>query len=160
LNAHNLTAKLPPAGHLEEPMEPTIKSGKHLAENADLSGSKFVDVNLANVEFDDGNLSGASFNNINLSGAKFHDINFSDVTFEAAQIGGTRFRHIGPPPDKAGKQARQRPVSFEDMQLCDSTFRNVDLSNVQIVQCNIQGMTIDGMPVTDLLEAYRKQQSR
>jgi len=28
-------------------MEPTIKSGKHLAEHADLSGSRFRDVNLA-----------------------------------------------------------------------------------------------------------------
>jgi len=138
-------------------MEPTIKSGKHLADNADLSGSRFVNVNLSGVEFDNGNLSGASFNNINLSGAKFHDINFSDVTFQAAQIGGTRFRHIGPPPDKSGQQARQRAVSFEDMQLCDSTFRNVDLSNVEIVQCNIQGMTIDGVRITDMLDAYRKQ---
>jgi RNA polymerase sigma-70 factor (ECF subfamily) len=138
-------------------MEPTIQSGKHLADNADLSGSRFVNVNLSKVEFDDGNLSGASFNNINLSGAKFHDINFSDVTFEAAQIGGTRFRHIGPPPDSQGRQARQRPVSFEEMQLCDSTFRSVDLSNVQIINCNLEGMTIDGIKVTDMLDAYRKQ---
>jgi uncharacterized protein YjbI with pentapeptide repeats len=137
-------------------MESTIKSGKHLADNADLSGSRFVNVNLSKVEYDNGNLSGASFNNINLSGAKFHDINFSDVTFEAAQIGGTKFRHIGPPPDKQGRQARQRPVSFEQMQLCDSTFRNVDLSNVQIMNCNLDGMTIDGIEVTEMLEAYRK----
>ena len=30
-------------------MEPTIKCGKHLAEHADISGSRFHDVNLGEV---------------------------------------------------------------------------------------------------------------
>ena len=38
--------------------------------------------------------------------------------------------------------------------LCDSTFRKVDLSNVNIIDCNLDGMTIDGILVTDLLKAY------
>jgi uncharacterized protein YjbI with pentapeptide repeats len=41
--------------------------------------------------------------------------------------------------------------------LCDSTFRKVDMSNVKIIGCNIQGMTIDGVLVADLLEAHRKK---
>ncbi len=39
--------------------------------------------------------------------------------------------------------------------LCDSTFRKVDMSNVKIIDCNIQGMTIDGMLVTDLLKEHK-----
>jgi hypothetical protein len=42
------------------------------------------------------------------------------------------------------------------MTLNDSTFRKVDLSNVQINDCELSGMTINGILVTDLLEAWRK----
>ena len=131
-------------------MEPTIKCGKHLAEHADLSGSQFHDVNMAGTQFD----------NVNLSKARLHNINLSDISITAAQIGGATFRHIGPPPDKEGKQERQRPVAFEEMMLCDSTFRKVDLSNVRIEDCDLKGMTIDGIPVTDLIAAYRQREKR
>jgi uncharacterized protein YjbI with pentapeptide repeats len=128
----------------------TIKCGKHIAEHTDISGSEFHDVNLA----------GADFNNVNMSKAKFHDINFSDVTFTAAQIGGTLFKHIGPPPCKKGGQERQRPVTFEEAMLCDSTFRKVDMSNVKVIDCNIEGMTIDGIRVTDMIGAYKELKAR
>jgi uncharacterized protein YjbI with pentapeptide repeats len=103
------------------------------------------------------NLSEADFNDVNLSKARFHNINMSDICVTAAQIGGALFKHIGPPPDKQGRQDRQRPVTFEEMMLCDSTFHKVDLSNVRIIDCNLAGMTIDGILVTDLLEAYRSR---
>jgi hypothetical protein len=128
-------------------MEPTIKGGKHLAENADISGSRFHEVNLSGADFDD----------VNLSQARFHNINLSDIQVTAVQIGGATFKHIGPPPDKDGHQARQRPVMFEEAMLGDSTFLKVDLSNVRIIDCNIQGMTIDGILVTDLLKGFRKR---
>ena len=96
-------------------MESTIKCGKQLAEHANISGSRFHDVNL----------SGADFNNVNLSKARFHDIDLSDIEVSAVQIGGATFKHVGPPPDKDGKQARQRPVTFEEAMLCDTTFRKV-----------------------------------
>ena len=112
--------------------------------------------NIEASEFDDVCMSESKFTNINLSKSRFHDINFSDVQFTAAQIGGTVFKHIGPPPGKDGTQERQRPVTFEEAMLCDSVFRKVDLTNVQIVDCKIQGMKIDGVLVTDLLDAYRK----
>jgi uncharacterized protein YjbI with pentapeptide repeats len=128
-------------------MEPTIKCGRHLAEHADISGSQFRDVNLGGAEFD----------NVDLSKATFHNINLSDISLTAAQIGGARLKHIGPPPDKHGKQDRQRPVTFEEMMLCDSTFRKVDMSNVKIIECNTSGMTIDGIPVADMMTAYERR---
>jgi uncharacterized protein YjbI with pentapeptide repeats len=126
-------------------MEPTIICGKQLAEHADISSSEFHDVNLSGADFDD----------VNLSRARFHNINLSDIQVSGVQIGGATFKHVGPPPDKDGKQARQRPVTFEEAMLCDSTFRKVDMSNVKIIDCNIQGMTIDGVLVTDLLKEYK-----
>jgi uncharacterized protein YjbI with pentapeptide repeats len=88
-------------------MEPTIKCGRHLAQNANLTGSQFHSVNLSE----------ADFNDVNLSKARFHNINFSDVLITAVQIGGAVFKHIGPPPCSPGGQARQRPVTFEEAML-------------------------------------------
>jgi uncharacterized protein YjbI with pentapeptide repeats len=128
-------------------MKPTMPCGKHVVEHVDISGAAFHDVNL----------SGADFNDVNLGGARFHNVNLSDIQFSAVQMGGATFKHVSPPPDKDGRQARQRPVTFEEAMLCDSTFRRVDLSNVRIIDCNIQGMTVDGVLVTDLLEAYKRR---
>ncbi len=66
-------------------------------------------------------------------------------------------KQIGPPQDPEGVRARQRPVRFEEMMLCDSTFREVDLSNVRITECDLAGTTIDGILVTELLAAYQSQ---
>ena len=112
---------------------------------------------IAESEFEDLNMAGAQFTNINLSGAQFHDINFSDVHFTAAQIGGTTFKHIGPMPDKEGKQDRQRPVTFEEGMLCDSVFLRMDMTNVKMIDCDVAGMTIDGILVTELLEEWQKR---
>ena len=131
----------------EDKMKPTIAGGKQVAEHANLAGSVFTDVNLA----------GSAFENVNLSKVRMHDINLSDLDLSAAQIGGARFKHIGPPTNKEGMQERQRPVTFEEAMLCDSTFTRVDLSNVKIVDCNVKGMTIDGILVTDLITAYKNQ---
>jgi hypothetical protein len=114
--------------------------------------------NLAGAQFHRANMTGADLEDVNLSNARFHNVNLSNVTITAAQMGGAAFRHIGPPPDAAGHQERQRPVRFEEMMLCDSTFRKVDLSNVRIAECDVTGMTIDGVLVTDMVAAFQREQ--
>ena len=128
------------------------------SKRKNISGSEFDDVCMEGTQFTNGNLSKVRFDNINLSHSKFHNINFSDVQFTAAQLGGTVFKHIGARPIEDGSQERQRPVTFEDAMLCDSVFRKVDLSNVQIIDCNIEGMTIDGVLVSEMIAAYEKSE--
>jgi hypothetical protein len=114
---------------------------------------------ITQSDFEDSNMARSRFENVNLSESRFRGINFSDVLFAAAEIGGTTFRHIGPPPGAEGGEARQRPVLFEEGQLGGSTFRHMDLSGVKIVDCNLEGMTIDGIPVGDLLAEWKKTHS-
>lgn len=109
---------------------------------------------IPDSEFEGLNMAGSRFTNINLSKARFHDINFSDVHFSVAQLGGTVFTDIGMPPHL--EHERQRPVTFEAATLCDSVFRKVDLSGVRIIDCNVEGMTIDGVLVTDLVKAHKR----
>jgi uncharacterized protein YjbI with pentapeptide repeats len=130
----------------QQDLKPTITVGKQVALMADIAGSVFRDVNLA----------GAEFENVNMSKTRMHDINLSDISISAANLGGAQFKDIGPAPDRNGKQARQKPVTFEAAMLCDSTFKKVDLSNVKIIDCDLRGMTIDGVLVTDLIDAYKK----
>jgi hypothetical protein len=66
------------------------------------------------------------------------------------------FKHIGPRPDKDGKQERQRPVTFEEGMLCDSVFLSMDITNVKIIDCDVAGMTIDGIQITDLLNGRKE----
>jgi uncharacterized protein YjbI with pentapeptide repeats len=127
-------------------MEPTIKCGKQLAEHADISGSRFHHVNLAEAEFDD----------VNMTRVRFHDINMSDIDVSAVQMGGARFKHVGLPPGSAGKQ---RPLSFEEVDLNGTTISKCDLSNVKVENCKMEGMTINGLLVTELIAAYKERKS-
>jgi RNA polymerase sigma-70 factor (ECF subfamily) len=126
-------------------MDPTLPSGNYPAAPADPSGCTSLDVNL----------SGAVFDNVNLSHARLHNVDLSDATISAANLAGAVFRHIGPPPDKDNAPQRQKPVTFEEATLCGSTFRRVDLSDVRIIDCNIQGLSIDGIRIAKLLKVYR-----
>lgn len=127
-------------------MEPTIKCGRHFAQHAKLTGSRFEDVCLGDAEFDNVSLAGASLNNVNMS----------DMTIQYVQIGGTTFRHMGLPPSQRGT-AKQRPLVFEDCDLNKSTFAQVDLSGVKLLDCKVEGMTIDGVLVTEMIAAYKNQ---
>lgn len=144
--AAGLAAMAALAGQAEPGPGATTAARRRVALRAKAAGEVFRNVDL----------SGSEFENVNLSRTKMHDINLSDVSVSAANLGGAHFKHIGPAPDASGKQERQRPVTFEEAQLCDSTFRKVDLSNVKVVDCDLKGMTIDGVLVTDLIAAYKK----
>jgi len=109
-------------------------------QREDISGARFEDVNMSRSDF----------RNVNLAGSHFHDIHFSDVSFHGCSNLRNILKRIGPPDD-----TRQRPVTFEGM-LCNSIFRKVDLSNVELIGCNIQGMTVDGVLISDLQDADRR----
>lgn len=127
---------------------------KNIVENANIAESVFRAVNMAGTVFDDVNLADATFSNINMAGAKLHNINLSNVSISAANLRGAHFKHLGP-PDEDGQ--RQKGVFFEEATLCDSLFDRTDLSNVKITDCEMEGMTIDGLPVARLISNYKKQ---
>lgn len=62
--------------------------------NADLSQSKFDDVNLREALFNNVNLSKATFTDINFSGAKFSNLNLSNVEIEACETTGMTIRGV------------------------------------------------------------------
>jgi uncharacterized protein YjbI with pentapeptide repeats len=48
---------------------------------------------------------------------------------------------------------------FSNVALAGATFRNVNLANVAIEDAKLDGMTIDGVLVSDLFRAYNQMKS-
>ena len=67
-----------------------IESQKHRMDvhKADLSGSKFDDVNLSGSDFRNINMSGCSFDDLNMSGWRVHNVNLA----RQSEFGGRRYR--------------------------------------------------------------------
>ena len=61
-----------------------IESQKHRldVQRADLSGSRFDDVNLSGCDFHNVNMSGCSFDDLNMSGWRVHNVNLAGLKIE------------------------------------------------------------------------------
>jgi uncharacterized protein YjbI with pentapeptide repeats len=97
------------------------------SRNADLAGSRFVDVNLSAGVFEEANLSGVCLRNVNLTGSRFVDVNLS-----------------------AGV--------FEDVNLSGVCLHNVNLTGLSISDASIDGMTVDGIAVSDMIKLWHANQ--
>ncbi|HEY8916331.1 MAG TPA: hypothetical protein VIM87_07820 [Chitinophaga sp.] len=117
---------------------------------------------IEEVKFLNARVNKLLFNDVGLPGAKITNANLSDLEIEGAQLGGAYIHNIGLPPkghpfyDPA---AKQRPLTFEDCYLAGSGIINCNLQDVQVRGCDTQGMTINGIPVQELLAAYEKQKA-
>ncbi len=70
----------------------------------------------------------------NLSGSTFTDVNLTDAAFTDVNLSNT---------------------TISDANLSGLQIRNANLRNASIADSLTDGMTINGIPVTDLLAAYR-----
>ncbi len=68
-------------------------------------------------------------------GSRFADVDLSDSVFADVSL---------------------RSARFDNVALTGATFRNVCLGNVSIEDANLEGMTIDGVLVSDLFRAYTR----
>jgi uncharacterized protein YjbI with pentapeptide repeats len=86
------------------------------------------------IQAEEADLSGSSFTYVNLSGATFKDVNFAGAEFEDANLSGWTVRNAN---------------------LSGLEIGNADLRGASIVDSLTAGMTIDGIPIAELLAAYR-----
>ena len=84
------------------------------------------------------NLSGSKFDDVNLQGTLFNNINLSESTFTDINLTGTQ---------------------VENVNASNVTFHCVKFEGAAIDRCLLDGMTIDGVLVTDLIAAYKKMVS-
>ena len=86
------------------------------------------------IEAETADLSGSSFTDVNLSGSTFKDVNLAEAQFEDANLSGWRVRNAN---------------------LAELRIENADLRGAVITDSLTTGMTIDGIPVMDLVAAYQ-----
>ena len=103
---------------------------------ADLTGSRFTDVNLRQATFDDVNLQGATFTNVNLRSLRFVGANLKQLELDDVNLEGSTFTNVN---------------------LGGTRFDDVNLTGVSIEDATVVGATIDGVLLTDLLRAYRRR---
>lgn len=101
----------------------------------------------------------------NFVNSRWEHIYFSNVQINFIQMGGTVFENIIRPNATMSQLSEEpgtdgwvnvEPVVFKTSDLSTARFENCDLSNVQIKDCKIEGLSIDGILITDLLENYKK----
>lgn len=87
------------------------------------------------IEANDADLSGSTFTNVNLTGTVFNDVKLTGATIGNACLRNSR---------------------IEDTNLSRTEIMHANLTGVAITDCTLKGMTIDGILVLELLDAFKK----
>jgi uncharacterized protein YjbI with pentapeptide repeats len=74
------------------------------------------------------------------------DLDHSDSRFRNVNLRASEFNDVN-----------LRDARFENVALTGARFRNVCLGNVAIADANLEGMTINGIRVTELLRVYAER---
>jgi len=115
-----------------------------------IKDSSFTNVSLYNTLYQNSNISKSRFSNVNLSDAVIGDSNMNNieichVSLAKAYIHDTNL-------DLHEKKAS---IKIERCELMNGTISDSNLKNVSISNCNIEGMIIDGLLVSDLIRLYK-----
>jgi uncharacterized protein YjbI with pentapeptide repeats len=117
----------------------------------DIAGSVFQGANMRGAEFRDVNLAKAVFDGVDLSGARFFNVNLREAQIGAVDFGGASFSCMN-----TGEGHPRVPAEIQNIELDDCTVRTCYFRNTKFVDCDWSGATIDGVPVTELIAAYRQ----
>ncbi|MGD6804210.1 GNAT family N-acetyltransferase [Rossellomorea aquimaris] len=128
-------------------------------ENHELPDSEFYSMNLKGSSFSNSNIEGTSFSNCNLSHSRFQNINLQNSFYADLNFSGSRFMLVNLSgvtfqDTTLGQEGGE--VLFKRCDLDGTVITNSSLQNVDIKECSMSGMKIDGISVEDLLDAYFK----
>lgn len=148
-------------------------------QKADISGSRWQEVNAEELEIDnvclaktkvnnanmksmllnDVNLEQVEISNTNLSRAQIKHANFSHAVIDHVHLFGTEFRNAVLPEEGApnfNENGEYKPVSFDHCDLAKGQIKNCNLSNMEIIDCDISGLKINGILIEDLIRKQEK----
>jgi uncharacterized protein YjbI with pentapeptide repeats len=92
----------------------------------------------------DADLSGSTFSDVALRGAAFRGANLSGVVIDNAKMVGVSI-----------KDADLSGAVIENVKMVEAGIKDANLSGCTIAQCSMDGMTIDGVAVSELFAAWR-----
>jgi uncharacterized protein YjbI with pentapeptide repeats len=114
-------------------------------DNVNLAKSNINNTNMSGMAMNDVNMSESKITNANLSGTAIQDANFSHCDINHVHLFGTEFTNIVLPHEgdlNYSPEGRYKPVIF----------RNSNLTNMEIIDCDITGLKIYGVLIEELLK--------
>ncbi|GGH26846.1 GNAT family N-acetyltransferase [Paenibacillus segetis] len=117
-----------------------------------LSNSSYSNSNMRNLKIQSSNLAGMHITNSYLGHAIFGDSDMSNVEICHVIMGGTYIHDV-----KLSLDEDNQPIRMERIEMMNSSIQDSNMQNFSIINCNIKGMRIDGILVSDLLEAYKNR---
>lgn len=126
-------------------------------EQSNMTETDFYGINGSHSTFSNSNLTRAHFNNCNLSESRFQNINFKKSLMADLNLSHSEFAHVtlgGVYVHDTTLGEEEEPVRFERCDLKGSQFKSCNLKNVELIDCETEGMMINSILVKDLLDAY------
>ena len=108
-----------------------------------MDGTTICDTRWGNAEFNNVFLEGAHFLHMSMRGARFKLVNMKDVSINELSMEGSIFE------DVTLANCTLDRVNFKNAKIKSS-----DLKGIEMTDCGYDGMTIEGVPVEKLIEAY------
>ncbi|GGH70635.1 hypothetical protein GCM10008014_55270 [Paenibacillus silvae] len=114
---------------------------------ADLDSTWYSSSSMVNSRITDCNLSGSKLTNLNMTEMLLGDLRLTDTKFEFCALDGVQFQdiHLG---------SERVPMHWKHCDLGGSRFVDCDLSGIELERCQVAGMSINGVSVEQLFEAY------
>ncbi|MGM0884631.1 MAG: DinB family protein [Bacillota bacterium] len=133
----------------------------------DLRGEKLHMVCLKGAELHGVDARDTSLVHVNFVHSKWNHIFFSNVHVNEVQMGGTLFENIRRPDAEVSRFEEEagtdgwinvEPVRFLTSDLSKAVFKSCNLKDVELIDCQVEGMRINGIPVEELLRSYSEKQ--
>lgn len=83
-----------------------------------------------------------------IDSSEFDNVSMTNVSFNNVALTGSKFRNIN-----------MSNTDFYGIEFQNAKFKAVGLNNVEISECTLEGTRINGVLVSDLFDAYEKQQA-
>ncbi|MBE6559568.1 MAG: hypothetical protein E7662_00465 [Ruminococcaceae bacterium] len=153
--------------------------------NINMHAVKFTDINMSAASFgglrlDESSfgcvgMQKAEFTNVDFTGAKFTNCKFNNTDFTECDVTGMKVDRVdmvnavrfprrwsaGFYPKSTFFDVNLRESTFEDVTLDEAKFigvsmKNASFRNTELTECDLSGMTVDGISVEDAIAFYKE----
>ena len=108
-----------------------------------MDGTVIRDTRWGNAVFNNVFLDEASLSHMSMRGARFKLVNMKDVSINELSMEGSIF-----------EDATLANCTMERINFKNAKIKSSDLKGIEITDCGCRGMTINGVPMEQLAEAY------
>ena len=108
-----------------------------------MDGTTIHDTRWGKAVFNNVFLEGACFSHMSMRGSRFKLVNMKEVSIDELSMEGSIFEDV-----------TLADCTMDRVNLRNTKIKSSDLKGVEITDCGYQGMTIEGVEVEKLIEAY------